>query len=163
MPVTFSADEIFELAEQIERNGADFYRKGAKCVSDIKLQNMLKELANMEIEHEKTFAAMRAEFTDNERSPAIFDPNDEVGLYLRAMADGRVFDIKTDLCQQITPQATSRDILNTALGLEKDSIIYYLGLEEYVPSISGKDKVRSIIKQEMGHIALLNDKLKDIG
>ena len=30
MVIPFSADEVFEMAEQIERNGAKFYRAAAK-------------------------------------------------------------------------------------------------------------------------------------
>ena len=44
------------------------------------------------------------------------------------------------------------------LSMEKNSIIFYLGLEEYVPERAGKDKVKAIIRQEIGHIALLVDK-----
>lgn len=159
MAVTFSADEIFEIAEQIERNGAVFYRKAAKGVSNTEFKKLFEELAIMEVDHEKTFAAMRAKLTTSERLPAVFDPNDEVGLYLRAMADGRVFDIKADPSEKLTGRETPQDILNTAIGLEKDSIVFYLGLEDYIPAESGKDKVRAIIKQEMGHIVLLTSKM----
>jgi rubrerythrin len=160
MAITFSMDEIFAMAERIERNGIVFYRKTAKGISNTEIQKVLEELAVMELDHEKTFAAMRAELTDSERMPAVFDPDDEVGMYLQSMADGRVFDIKADSSKKLTGRETPQDILNLAIGLEKDSIIFYLGLEEYVPAESGKDKIRTIIKQEMGHIALLDDKLK---
>ena len=30
MPITFNADEIFEMAEEMERNGAWFYRRAAE-------------------------------------------------------------------------------------------------------------------------------------
>ena len=159
MAVTFSADEMFEIAERIERNGAEFYRKAAKGSSDGKIRSFLEQLAVMEVAHEKTFAAMRAELACSDRLPAAFDPGDEVGTYLQTMVDGKVFDVKTDPSEQLTGRETPQDILKTAIGMEKDSIVFYLGLEEYVPAESGKDKVRAIIKQEMGHIALLNDKL----
>lgn len=160
MTTIFSADEIFEMAEQLERNGAGFYRKAAKGMPDKNMKNLLGELADMEVEHEKTFAAMRAELIGSDQLPDVFDPNDEVGLYLQALADGKVFDTKTDPSKQLTGKETPQDILNTAIGLEKESIVFYLGLEEYVPVESGKEKVRAIIKQEMSHVALLNDKLK---
>ena len=112
------------------------------------------------MDHEKTFAAMRAELTDSERMPAVFDPDDEVGMYLQSMADGRVFDIKADPSKKLTGSETPQGILNLAIGLEKDSIVFYLGLEEYIPPKAGRDKIRAIIKEEMGHITLLNDKLK---
>ena len=160
MAITFSMDEIFAMAERIERNGIAFYRKATGNVSDTELKKIFEELIEMELDHEKTFAAMRAELTDSERMPAVFDPDDEVGMYLQAMADGRVFDIKADPSKKLTGRETPQGILNLAIGLEKDSIIFYLGLEEYVPAESGKDKIRTIIKQEMGHIAVLDDKLK---
>ena len=160
MAVTFSVDEIFEMAEQIERNGARFYQKAAKEIANKDTKKILEELAVMEAEHEKTFATMRADIKSSERLPSVFDPNDEVGFYLRTLADGKVFDVKTDPSEQLTGRETPQDILNTAIDLEKDSIVLYLGLEEYVPAESGKDKVREIIKQEMGHIALLSDRLK---
>lgn len=160
MAVTFSVDEIFEMAEQIERNGARFYRKAAKEIANKELKKILEELAVMETDHEKTFATMRADVKNSQRLPSVFDPNDEVGMYLRAMADGKVFDAKTDPSEQLAGRETPQDILNSAIALEKDSVVFYLGLEEYVPADSGKNKVRQIIKQEMGHIALLSDKLK---
>ncbi len=59
--ITFSADEIFEIAEQIERNGANFYRKAAESAEGDN-RNLLLRLAKMEDDHEKIFATMRAEF-----------------------------------------------------------------------------------------------------
>ena len=160
MAITFSMDEIFAMAERIERNGIAFYRKAIEGVSGTRFKKIFEEIIEMELDHEKTFAAMRAGLTGSERMPAVFDPDDEVGMYLQAMADGRVFDIKDDPSKKLTGSESPQDILNMAIGLEKDSIIFYLGLEEYVPAESGKDKVRAIIKQEMGHIALLDDKLE---
>ena len=55
MSIDFNADEVFEIAEQIERNGAKFYRTSAKNISDVNNKNFLIQLAEMEDEHEKTF------------------------------------------------------------------------------------------------------------
>ena len=160
MAITFSMDEIFAMAERIERNGVSFYRKAAQGVSDAKLKRIFEELIEMELDHEKTFAAMRAELVGSEQLPSVFDPDDEVGMYLQTIADGRVFDITADFSEKLTGRETPQNILNTAIGLEKDSIIFYLGLEEYIPPKAGRDKIRAIIKEEMGHITLLADKLK---
>ena len=59
MGIEFNADEIFEIAEQIERNGAGFYRRAAEAVEDSQKRRILLDLASREDEHEKTFAAMR--------------------------------------------------------------------------------------------------------
>ncbi|MFZ0034569.1 MAG: ferritin family protein [Sedimentisphaerales bacterium] len=159
MGITFNAFEIFEMAEQIERNGIKFYRKAAKGVSDKDTSQMLLNLAAMEAEHEKTFAGMKKQFSDKERESDVFDPDNETALYLQAMADGHVFDPKKDYSKQLTGNESVEDILKLALGAEKDSIVFYLGLKDFVPAGAGRDKVEAIIKEEMGHITILNHKM----
>lgn len=158
MAIPFNADEVFEMAEQIERNGAKFYRTAAKKFPD--LAAVLLDLARMEDEHEKTFAAMHTDLAGGELDTPVYDPDGEVHMYLRVMADGHVFDLKTDPAQQVADKKTPEDILKMALGAERDSIAFYVGLKESVSQKAGKDKVDAIIKEEMGHMAVLNEKLK---
>ncbi len=159
MGITFNVFEIFEMAEQIERNGIKFYHKAAKSVSDKGTRQMFLDLAAMEAEHEKIFAAMKNQLSDKERESNVFDPDNEMALYLQAMADGHVFDPKKDYSKQLTGAESVEDILKLAIGAEKDSIVFYLGLKDFVPVKAGKDKVEAIIKEEMGHIAVLNRKM----
>ncbi len=158
MGMPFNADEVFEMAEQIERNGARFYRAAAKKFSG--LQQLLSDLAAMEDEHEKTFAAMRSELSGTEVEPPVFDPDGQAQMYLRVMADEHVVNVKTDLAEQLANKEKTEDVLKMAIGLEKDSIVFYVGLKESVSRKAGKDKVEAIIKEEMGHIATLSQKLE---
>ncbi|GAI05715.1 unnamed protein product [marine sediment metagenome] len=45
MGTTFNADEIFEMAEEIERNGAMFYREAAANTSDNETKRKLRRLS----------------------------------------------------------------------------------------------------------------------
>lgn len=155
MGVHFNADEIFEIAERIERNGARFYRKAAQQTGDAKAREMLGRLALMEDDHEKTFGALRKKLCDAAREKSHFDPDDELASYLRAFADGSVFDHRTDPATLLSGRETVEQILKTAIGLEKDSILFYLGLEKLVAHALGKSDVGAIIDEERGHIALL--------
>ena len=157
MVMPFNADEVFEMAEQIERNGTKFYRAAAEKFPE--LRQVLSDLAAMEDEHEKTFAAMRAELSGTEIKPPVFDPDGQAQMYLRAMADEHVVNIKADPLEQLAGQETPEDVLKMAIGLEKDSIAFYVGLKESVSRRAGKDKVEAIIKEEIGHIATLSQKL----
>ncbi len=159
MGVQFNVDEVFEMAEQIERNGARFYRKAADGAAGETSRDMLLRLAAMEDDHEKTFGAMRAELPAAERKPMVFDPEGETGMYLNAMADGYVFDVRTDPSERLTGDESVQDVLQTAIGLEKESVVFYHGLKQLVPEDAGKARVEDIINQEMGHIALLSREL----
>ena len=141
MSTPFNAGEILEMAQEIERNGARFYRRAAGGTVESRNRQLLVHLAAMEDEHEKVFASMRANLTDAERATTVFDPDDQAALYLRAMADGHVFDVKADPAELFTGKETMENILQTAMGMEKDSIVFYLGTKELVPERLGKDKI----------------------
>jgi rubrerythrin len=156
MSYDFNADEIFEIAEQIERNGAKFYRKAAENIDKPDKKKILLDLAVMEDEHEKTFKTMRAELTDDEKVLTTFDPEGDAEQYLRALADTRVFyNIEIDT-------TSFEEILKTAITAEKNSIVFYLGMKDVVPVHLGQKKLDLIIKEEMNHIKLLSNELLSI-
>ncbi|MEA1871616.1 MAG: ferritin family protein [Candidatus Bipolaricaulota bacterium] len=155
MTRTYNIDEIFEMAEQIERNGAAFYRRAAKGSMDEERKQKLLDLAEMELSHEKIFSAMR---TEQENAPTPFDPDGETARYLDAIANGRVFDLQADLIEDLAGK-TIEEILKIAIDLEKDSIVFYLGLRDLVSESLGKERMETIIAEEMGHITLLSDEL----
>jgi len=155
MSISFNAIEVFEIAERIERNSVKFYRRAAEALSDNDLCRILLSLAEFEREHEETFANMRKQISHKEWDLITFDPENEMSLYLRTIADSHIFDPKKDPAEHLKEE-TAEDILKFAIKSEKDSIIFYLGLKNFVPARAGKDKVDEIIKEEMEHIAELN-------
>jgi rubrerythrin len=160
MSMPFNADEVYEMAEQIERNGGKFYRAAAKKFPEV--SKLMLDLAAMEDEHLKTFSNMRAELSGTEVEEPVFDPDGQAQMYLRVMADGHVFDVKADPVEKLANKDRPEEVLKMAIGLERDSIAFYVGLKEAVSSKAGKDKVEDIIKEEMGHIVTLNQKLQDL-
>jgi len=159
MSISFNAIEVFEIAERIERNGVKFFRRAAEVLSDHDLSQILLSLAEMEAEHEETFANMRKQISNKERELITFEPENEMTLYLQAIANGHIFDLKKDPSEQLTGKETAEDILKLAIEAEKDSIVLYIGLKNFVPAKAGKDKVEEIIEEEMGHIVVLNQRL----
>jgi len=141
------------MAEQLERNGAQFYRKAAQNTDNPGYKKLLVGLSQMEVEHEKTFAHLRSELSGNEKASTAFDPQNESFLYLRALADTKVFFEKE------IDFSSMKTVLKAAILAEKDSIVFYLGMKEMVPEKYGKDKLDKIIKEEMGHIKMLSKEL----
>lgn len=152
----FNAEEILEIAEQIEQNGYAFYRKAADAAQDPDIKQFLLELAEMEVSHEKTFINMKSQLSNIEKAEAVFDPNDETALYLKALSDTRVF------YQKEIDISSAEEVLKEAIQAEKDSIVFYLGMKEMVPPTLGKDRIENIIKEEMKHIQILAAKLTSL-
>jgi len=156
MSFEFNADEILEMAQHIERNGARFYRKAAELVEEAAIRKLLEDLAAWEDGHERAFVTMRADLAAHESEPQVFDPEHEISMYLRAMADGHVFDARVDPVDTLTGRESAEDILRMAIGQEKDSIVFYTGLKEMISQTAGRERIEAIIKEEMGHIGFLN-------
>lgn len=160
MPIEFNAEEIFLLAEKMERNGAEFYRKAAALQKeDSQERELLLGLAYMEDEHLKTFREMREEMSRPEWKSDAFAGGDEAAAYVQAMADGYVFNTKENPAAALRGKETLRQILNTALRLEQESIIFYLGMKDMTPEKFGKDRVEAIIGEEKRHIVILSREL----
>lgn len=162
MSLSFNADEVFEMAEEIERNGRSFYETMAERLGPGHSQELLGALAREEAEHVRIFSELRrrhAEAGDGVRGP---EPDAVTVLYLRALADGRVFEEPAkdkDLGACPSPEA----VLRFAIQREKDSIVYYMGMKEVVPPELGREAVDAIIREEMDHVTRLSNELLTMG
>jgi len=159
MGIRFTADEILAIAEKIEANGIAFYAAAAEKVSAGNLADLLRKLSHWESAHAKIFAAMRKELTEKEKEPVTYDPDNEAGLYLQAVADGTVFKLEEDPGKIMGANPTPESIINIALGREKDSVVYYTGVKQIVPASLGQERIEEIINEELGHIRQLNNTL----
>ena len=162
MGIKFNANEIFEMAEELERNAAKFYRKASEKSSDADVKKMLLGLADMEDGHEKTFAKMRQQLGGQEKGWTVFDPEDLSVMYLQAVADARGYEGKVTPTQELTGNETPKEVLEIALNSEKESVLFYFGLKDIVPAAAGRDKVEAIIKEELNHITTLLNRLNSM-
>jgi rubrerythrin len=148
--MSFCLEEVFEMACQIERDGAEFYRRAAEEVESPEARELFAKLAEWEKHHEKVFGDLRETIPEEKRTEYV-DPYGEASAYVDAMARGQVFDPgQTPNWLPSTPQG----VLESAVGKEKDSIVFYLGMKEAVPS--GAEQVDKIIAEEMRHIRILS-------
>ncbi|MEK7399666.1 MAG: ferritin family protein [Candidatus Poribacteria bacterium] len=165
MSVKFNIDEIFEMAEQIERNGQIFYRHAGNIMPpESESQKLMLLLADMEIKHEKIFADMRKDILNQNAMDSIlnpdFDPDGLAGMYLRAIVDGKIFNLIKPPDEYFTENETAENLLKSAIQREKDAIIFYLGIKESISKDFGQDKVDLIIKEEMSHITYISNEIK---
>ena len=98
--------------------------------------------------------------TGRETEATAFDPDNEAALYLNAMADGHGGEGAPSVADKLTGNESLEEILTTAIGLEKESILFYLGIIEMVPAKLGKDKISGIIAEEKKHIVTLTNALQ---
>lgn len=161
MSVSFTALEVFEIAEQIEQNGAKFYCQAAEATKDKSMSRFFGQLAEMEKNHEKIFAEMKKIIKDGAEDVTVFDPDNEIAYYLKAIAVSAGWEGKAMPRLFFSGKETPVQILKSAIEAEKASIDYYLGLKELV-SQKDEGKIESIIREEMSHVVRLQRQLEQI-
>jgi len=92
MSMAFNADEVFEMAEEIERNGARFYREAAAKAPNRRSRRCSWAMASMEDAHLRTFHEMRETLTEQEKGERVRVRTTRRRLYLQALADSKGFE-----------------------------------------------------------------------
>jgi rubrerythrin len=150
------------MAEQIERNGAAFYRRASEVATHPRVKQRLIQLAEWEGGHEKLFTTLRSALTGAEAEPPTFDPDGDAARYLKEMADRHVFHIHRDVSTILSGKETPEQVLDIAIGFERDSILFFRGLEIFVPPSLGRHKVQALIDEEIGHVAFLSREKEEL-
>lgn len=138
--------EVYQIAINIEKNGTKFYQTWAKKVKDKKLKEIFSALAYAEVEHEKTFQKMLKEIENYEPKEAY---PEEYFQYLRAYADGLIFNMETIEKKAKQIKSVSK-ALDFAIEREKESILYYQEVKNIVPQSQHKE-LEKIINEERKH------------
>ncbi|MBN1766166.1 MAG: ferritin family protein [Sedimentisphaerales bacterium] len=156
----FSLSEVFRMAEEIERNGAQFYAQAAESVKDQLAKDVFLNLRDKEKQHEKTFADWREYFCSLDDTH-LLDPDGQVQMYLQAVADNHVFNLHKNVTQLLASVQTTRGALRLAIGFEKDTIVFFAALKDAVTD-ENRPKVELLIAEEIEHIRQLNDTIKQL-
>jgi len=155
MAIFWSGEEILEMAVQIEKNGVAFYESLAESSKDESMQKLMMYLAGEETKHMKTFQKLSG-VMGAEQLKALYDLTyaEEGSLYLKALADTRVFTDTSEAVRWAREAKSPLEALLTALDIEKDSILFYQEMREFVRK-EDRDLVDTIIGEEKKHIQAL--------
>ena len=161
MAMTYNLDEVFEIAEQIEKNGAIFYRKAADIHKEAATQELFLKLASDEDKHERTFHHLRKQLVED-GGIASYDKDELVSGYLQAVASSYVFNTDQETTEELFSNESVSDVLKMAMSKERDSITLYLGIKQVMEGAE-RDKVSQILQEEQKHLVDLIALLAEFG
>jgi rubrerythrin len=159
MGTAYNADEVLSMAIKIEENGAAFYRRAAQLQMSDEESKELLSLASMEDDHKRKFQQMQRSLPDRGAEGAPFDPYEEADLYLFAVSDAHGGEGAPDAADALTGTETIEEVLWTAVGLEKQSILFYVGLRDRIAP-EDRETLDSVIAEEKRHVADLSRMIK---
>lgn len=158
----FTADDIFDVAESMERNASEFYREAAERASDEATRKVLLHVASAEDEHLEVFQRMRRK-SRTEEGMLVYEADDRSATYLQTMADARGWEGRKSPFEDLSGQETPREIIEIALNAENESVAFYCGLKSLIATEADEEMVEKIILEELGHISVFLKKLKSLG
>ncbi len=147
----FAGSEIVEMAIQIEKNGKDFYDTLVAKTSDKAAKEAFQSLSGEEERHIKVFQGLLKGVQSYE--PAESYPG-EYFSYMNALASEHVFT-RPGAGKKIAEKTKGcGEAIDLGIGFEKDSIIFYHGMEKVVPD-HDKKLVHELVKEEQKHLRRL--------
>lgn len=162
MDASMNGYEILEIAEKIERNGARFYRRAAAIVQDANISAFLVQLAQWESQHVKVFREMKERSVRQKWEIGDIAPERGGMPDARSLAGLAVFGLQPNPSDELRGDKTRADVLRIAIEKEKDSIVYYTGLKDMIPSEKDRKQIEDIIQEEMKHVRILAQSLEQL-
>lgn len=169
MAALFNGKDVLEMAVLIEQRGAGFYRKAAEMSRTEEQQSFFNDLAEMELQHSRIFT----EQLEKAKLTAKKDSTDSIDAYFKyvqqelqpaeqgpTLAQADAFVSKTVLSSQPQDMAAANtsmlNLAQTAMGMEKDSVVFYLSMRENMDEENDKLVIDGIVAEELKHIRMLS-------
>jgi rubrerythrin len=144
------------MAIASERNATKMYSDLAKKYENQEIGKNLAKIAEIEAKHVDLFVAMRRELPESMRT-AVFSPDNKAAMYLQTISITNINEGSSEAISEMAEKKTISEILDMAIELEKEAILFYLGIKDAVPERLGKDMVDRIIKEEQNHVVMLSN------
>jgi rubrerythrin len=143
--------DIVEMGIEKEKKRRDFYAMAAEqFADDDEIATLFGKLRDWEEGHIKKFEGIRDKVAGGNYAESY--PG-EIEDYMNAVVD-------SDLYKDITPEGfagmvkTPAEALDKGIGFEKDAILFFGGLANFVDP-SAQDVIQQLIKEEQQHMLQL--------
>ena len=103
------------------------------------------------------FSQLKKQLPSNLRDDPGLHLDQQKVLYLKAAADSHVFTRHTNPEELLKTCEGPLDVLEIALGFEKDSVVLYTAMKDLVPKSLGRETIDRLIQEEISHIAMIHD------
>jgi rubrerythrin len=164
MNAKLSAFEILTMAEAIERDSIDFYRKAARRFDDEGRRKMFLLLAGWERKHQEVFSAMKRELANVLGESMTFDVSGFVSSNPQRLVGLASSAPGSESKRELTGKESKEEILELAISRERNIVGFYYNLIGVMGDFIGTGKINDIIEEEKRHIGILRratEKLND--
>ncbi len=148
-------DDLLEIAVKMEENGEAVYLDSKDKLASEELKSTLQWMANEEASHAKWFKTLKQRLT------LSVDEADLKKMVPRALQE--MMGDNTLALEEIdfSTIKTARDLFETFIGFEKETIEFYEVLEIFIDDPGVIKGLQEIIREEKNHIKTLESRMDD--
>ena len=157
----FNEIEAAKIAQNMEKHALEFYQKAAAKTRNPAVRDIFLQLAEDEKGHLATFEELEETLQAARREQAGYADDSEIGAYIDRLLQTQVF---CDTCAVTRLADQAKDDLEAlAVGMksERDAIVFYQEMLDFVDSKAAKEAFSDILKEERRHLKILGDRSDD--
>jgi len=154
----FNEIEAVKIAQNLEASGLAFYQKAADRAADQATRGLFLQLAEDEKEHLAHFEELEETLQRERRTGAGYTDDAEIGAYIERLLRTQVFSDESDVARLAEQAESDYEILAVGMRAERDSILFYQEMLDFVDSKVAKEAFEHILEEERRHLSLLGDR-----
>ena len=149
--------EVFKIAQNLEKQGIEFYTKAVGFTENDEMKNLFEELAAMETKHLALFRGLEEKVKDD----AYMD-SDDIGNYLDEQYHSSLFD-QDEPVDDWKDIHSEKDIFLAARSKEIFSVQFYSFIHGQAQNGETKSALDQVIAEEKEHVALMDKYITQLG
>ena len=156
----FSEADAARIAQNMETNGLAFYQQAAAKSGNSKVREVFLRLADDEEKHLATFKDLEATLRARRAEPPTAEDED-IGPYVNRLLQSQVFCEKCAAARITGQSQDDMEALAVGMQAERDSILFYQEMLDFVDSREARDAFTWILKEERKHLQTLAARAED--
>jgi rubrerythrin len=156
----FNETEAARIAQSMETQGLAFYEAAAAKTHSPAVRETFLKLAQDEMHHLAAFRELEAACAKRRDTPATED-EDEVGIYIQRLLQTQVFCERGSAARLSKKAYDDLEALGVGMRAERDSILFYQEMLDFVDSKEAKAAFTWILKEERKHLAVLAERSEE--
>ena len=159
----FNEIEAAKIAQNMETNGLAFYRQAAAKTRNPKVRETFLQLVEDEKGHLETFEELEEILQARRNDGAGYTDDPELGAYIDRLLQTQVFCEKCTTGKMVAMASDDCEALAVGMQAERDSIVFYQEMLDFVDSKEARDAFDWILKEERKHLRILGDRGSSCG
>jgi len=148
---------VLGWAQQIEVNGAAFYRQVAAQAEDRDVKLLFEDLAQQEERHHRVYGRMLQQAPDSELSGSDVEGYQD---YMATALSAALLGGPEKGIERAKAAIDEQQAIAAALAFEKDTLLFFSDLVDMVPE-AHRAAIEGVIEEEKGHVRQLGRMLDD--